>query len=68
MSNEIENNTLQGLYDDDRTIRVEPCINGEVGISIGNRARIWVFAEDFRDLVNRQTELSLAALPEESKQ
>lgn len=58
-----EHNDLKGLYDDDRSIRVEQSINGELSIKLGNQEPIHVFAEDFRRLVSEQAELSLGALP-----
>lgn len=58
-----EHHTLKGLYDDDRSIRVESGVNGELTITIGNQTPVFVFAEDFRALVDREADSALAALP-----
>jgi hypothetical protein len=54
---------LQGLYDDDRSVEVEQCVNGELAIRVGNQLPVFVFAEQFRDLVLHASALSLSALP-----
>lgn len=55
-------NSIKGLYDDDRSIKVEPTINGELLIKIGAQKSICVPAEQFRVLVDDAARRSLAAL------
>ena len=57
--------SLQGLYDDPRRLSVEPSMNGEVVIKIGNQSPVFVFAEDFRRIAELAISESLAALPGE---
>lgn len=44
---------LKGLYDDDRSIRIESGVNHEAVITVGNQSPIFVFAEDFHALIDR---------------
>jgi hypothetical protein len=60
---ETPDERLQGLYDDDRCVEVEQCVNGELAIRVGNQLPVFVFAEQFRDLVLHQAAMSLSALP-----
>lgn len=54
--------SIKGLYDDDRSIKVEPTINGELLVKVGGQKSICVPAEQFRVLVEDAARGSLAAL------
>jgi hypothetical protein len=54
--------SLQGLYDDHRTIIVTPSINGEVVVTVTDDEPLFFFADDLLTLVQRAAEESEAAL------
>lgn len=56
-------NELKALHDDDRQIRVEQSQNGELAIYVGNQVPVFVAAEEFRAVVNREVEMALDGDP-----
>lgn len=43
---------LRGRYDDDRSISIEPSVNNEVGVWVGNQEPVWLDALDLLRLVS----------------